>query len=181
MKLFMSVALPCSVMRYLIALQDRLREAQLFKGTYTDHENFHITVIFLGERSPDDVPHLIACMQKIPPTRAPVTLKQWGSHTQQSPHVVWVPIESPGLNALADHLNEALCPTQVGKRPFFAHVTLARIKQLREVSLLDTFLDTIRIEPFCFVPTVLTLKQSCTTADGVFYKDLYSQPLNSNS
>ncbi|MCW2278462.1 RNA 2',3'-cyclic phosphodiesterase [Heliophilum fasciatum] len=132
MRLFFAITLPETVTKALTDLQWRVR-FQLKRGNYTQPDNFHITVAFLGEQ-PDDVPDLL-----IPPLNAlakytspfSLTLDGMGRFGYGNPfRALWMGVqgERTRLNYLQETVS-MICevlgyPTE--ERHYRPHVTLVR-------------------------------------------------------
>jgi 2'-5' RNA ligase len=106
---------------------DAIREhfSPKFEGKWVAPENLHMTWLFLGERdNVDGIIDALAPIRTMPKPR--LTLKGFGTFGRPNPKVLYLRARTtdalPLHNAIVDllHFEE--------KRPFRAHVTLARIK-----------------------------------------------------
>ncbi len=101
-------------------------------------ELMHLTVKFLGDIDPAQVPAMRAALQPIAAGAAPTTL-EWSRlgvfPDPRAPRVLWVgAAASPASEAvisLVTGIEQALVPLgwEAERRPFQLHVTLARIKE----------------------------------------------------
>jgi RNA 2',3'-cyclic 3'-phosphodiesterase len=93
-------------------------------------ESLHLTLKFIGEKSPNTVEQVKRALSAIQATNIEITLRGYGFFpTAKSPRVFWIGIEAgPGLAALAlavDHATAAL-GIHRAERAFSPHLTLAR-------------------------------------------------------
>jgi 2'-5' RNA ligase len=118
---------------------DTIREhfGPKFDGKWVVPENLHMTWLFLGER--DDVDAIIEALAPLRDMPKPrLTLKGFGTCGHPDPKVLYLRARTtdalPLHNAIVDLLHHE------EKRPFRAHVTLARIKtpHVRDLLHADT-------------------------------------------
>jgi 2'-5' RNA ligase len=137
-------------------------------------ENLHLTLAFLGSRSPADAE---AVSERL-------ALVAWPPEALATEGALWLPQPRPrvlavalsgadDLEALRDRLVASLVRAigfEVERRPFLAHVTVGRVMR-------DVRVDTRRELPvplpqLSLHPVALTLFASRATADGVRYEAL---------
>ena len=124
MRLFIGIKTNCEA--HISALQDELKK--LGRGRFTHPDNLHITLKFLGELPPGRVPGLRDAITEA--GGEPFELKIGGARMFNRSGILSSDVlgETDKLTALAERLETAL--EQHGyareKRPFKAHITLAR-------------------------------------------------------
>lgn len=129
MRLFIGLSLPGDAQQATARLA--ARAAELIPGRYALAENYHITLAFLGESQPRDVPRigevLARCAARMPaPLLSPGQPDVFGRMENSI-----LVLRMGSLPAL-EPLNESLCATlrseglPVSDGPFTPHVTLAR-------------------------------------------------------
>jgi 2'-5' RNA ligase len=191
MRLFIAILIPPDVMlqlgRMQAELKSRLPDPAL---RWVTPENFHFTLLFLGEQGEERLPVIEQAMRVAAEGVAPfeVVLNGVGVFPNwRRPSVLWVGA-NPGaepMGKLATSLEHQL----VGKadKPFHAHVTLARIKMERQKSPSATPLPhrlqraVERWQPVPigrFTATHLSLMQSELHPTGARYTELLTVPLN---
>jgi 2'-5' RNA ligase len=114
--------------RRLAGVRDRLPRAR-----WVDLDSVHLTLMFLGEVEPQQVPALAARLAAAFAPFAPLPLRLDGGGTfppGRPARVAWVGVDAPpALFALQHAIERAAC-AELGlpaeERPYTAHVTLAR-------------------------------------------------------
>jgi 2'-5' RNA ligase len=133
MRLFVAIELPDAVRKHLLRLQDLLRP--IIPARWTQTEQLHLTLKFLGETPDEDLPRLIEAMRNVAvdqtiqlqtqavvyfPTRGPL-------------RIVAVAMEDVGgfCAALQQRIDQACHDVgfRLDNRRFAPHITLARVKQ----------------------------------------------------
>lgn len=126
------------------ALQDALRRTQAIlrtshggsAGRYVSPENIHLTLKFLGDVDSSLLPAVYQSVAAVAARHEPFSLSLAGLGcfpNVKRPRVIWAGVATPGpqLTAMATDLDSAL--NRLGfareRRPFQAHLTLARIKR----------------------------------------------------
>jgi 2'-5' RNA ligase len=138
MRLFVAVELAEDVRRAAEqaarALQRQLDTA--LRARWVSSENMHLTVRFIGHVPDDRAPFVLDALR--PPLRVdPFDVALGGAGAFPShgpPRVVWIGLKDglPSLTAIHEELNARLRPLGFAPedRPFSAHLTLARVKDV---------------------------------------------------
>lgn len=131
---FIAADLPASVREALGELQGAMRGSGL-QARWTRPQGIHVTLKFLGNVQPEQIPAIRAAMEEAAQGFGPMEARvgDVGAFpNEHRPRVVWVGLEEPtgGLVALHRRLEAALKPLgfEPEGRPFRPHLTLARIK-----------------------------------------------------
>jgi RNA 2',3'-cyclic 3'-phosphodiesterase len=150
---------------------------------WTTLENQHVTLKFLGSTPADVLSEVVGAMTTAARAYSPskVRLGELGGFpSSRRARVLWVGIDDPSdlLRSLAAALDRAMEPLgyRIEKRPFTAHLTLAR---LRTPARLDGILPTLephRAKPWS-VETV-ELFRSRLSPKGAVYEMVHAEPLS---
>lgn len=185
MRLFIAILIPPDLIQRLGKLQTQLK-AQLPDPAmrWVAPENFHFTLLFLGEQPEERLPVIEQAMRTAASQVSPfeVVMEGLGVFPNwRRPAVLWVGASAGAepMGRVAATLEQAL----VGKadKPFHAHVTLARIKMERQKSppttpLPDRLQKAVdRLQPATFgqfTATHLSLMQSELHPSGSRYTEL---------
>ena len=147
MRLFYGLSLPDDVRRETARLA--LAAENAFPGRYALPENHHLTLAFLGEVAPEQLPQAVSvlerCAAAFPAPR--ITLDGFSYFNKPSNAILILKASSsPALEPLNAALKDALAenglPFDPG--PFSPHVTLARRACLGEEPLFPDFPSPIR-------------------------------------
>lgn len=188
MRLFIAVPVSPEVKKDVGSMIEVLRRGGAdFK--WVNPENVHLSVAFLGETAPENVPALEEALSRAAKGRKPFALSFQGLDAFNSldyPRVLWVPVRE-GLEALED-LARALrgdlekagfLPEDERRRDFRAHLTLGRMRSPRNISGLQ---EIIKKGPlagaFRCRADRLALFESRLTAAGPVYAALRERPFS---
>ncbi len=145
-----------------------------FHAKWVEHENFHITLFFLGEISEEQMKQTAELLKNISFDHFPLMINRLGYFEKYSkPTSVWLGLKkSDPLQQLYSEMKtelEAICNRSFGKK-FIPHLTLGRIKRTP-----DDWKDkikTIIVKKVMLGDIVLSLKSSTLTETGPIYKGL---------
>ena len=88
--------------------------------------------------------------------------------------ILWADVEDDGsIKKLHDFINQKLGAFFGEDRRFHNHVTLARVKRIRELQKLQDFLEKLLVRPLVFSVKEYILKRSELTPQGPVYEDVY--------
>ncbi|MFP3980960.1 MAG: RNA 2',3'-cyclic phosphodiesterase [Desulfobacterales bacterium] len=176
---FIAVALPAHVTEALGALQKKLRDFGI-RMKYTDPENIHLTLKFLGDIRASDVEAINAQLSAAAAGFSPMTLSAAGLGAFPSirrPRVLWTGVagQSQMLEALQQEVENAMAAIGFEKenRRFSGHFTLGRFKGKADA---DRLAEAIRqFGDFAtdeFVADAVHLFESTLTPKGPIYRVL---------
>ncbi|MCP3682514.1 MAG: RNA 2',3'-cyclic phosphodiesterase [bacterium] len=164
MRTFIAIDLPQDVKDELKKAQETLSDVRLVK-------NFHLTLKFLGEITPEKVECVKNVLTKIEFKSFKVSLSNIGVFpNMKKPRVIWVGLKPENeLIQLQKQIDEAL-KDEFEKDSFSPHLTLARVKFNKgEFSL------NAKITEIPFEISEFKLKKSTLTREGPIYEDLCTQ------
>jgi 2'-5' RNA ligase len=186
-RLFVAVELPSPVLQTLERIQHDLQRHVPQGMRWTRPEGIHLTLKFLGETPRERVPAindaLAASVRGIAPHE--LSLGAMGTFgSRGAPRVLWVDLEgdTDTLETLQRRTDRALdvigFPAE--KRPFAAHLTLARVREesAREVAEpLAQAVRSVSVPPATIPVGDVSLMLSKLGPGGAVYSRLESWPL----
>lgn len=179
-RLFLAISLPEAVISKLEEIQHSLRKAAgRAQVRWTNREQLHLTMKFLGNVPVEQCPALLSAVSEtcasFPLFRLTAGCVGFFPNAQK-PRVVWVGVEdSEGLlPKLHAELEEAVAPfsPEEPENRFQAHVTLARVKQMRreEAEKFAQSATSSNSESFgCWTASHLDLIRSHLSSQGANY------------
>ncbi|HLD89061.1 MAG TPA: RNA 2',3'-cyclic phosphodiesterase [Candidatus Nanoarchaeia archaeon] len=180
MRLFIAVEIPEEHKGYLRELQKKIKcdEAMM-----TFVRDFHLTLKFLGEvdeKKIDEIKGLIDCAD-FKRFEAFVDDKIGFFPSEKNPRVIWLNIEPEEKFAeLKEIIDNKLEKLFVKDKNFKAHITLARIKFVKEKELFQKKIDEIKknmLEKKHFAVDSFKLKRSVISRKGPEYEDVFVKKL----
>jgi RNA 2',3'-cyclic 3'-phosphodiesterase len=172
---FVAVKIPSEVARAAYEGSASLREIGGVR--WVPAENFHVTLKFLGPMTASQCEALTPALRQIAAAAAPFALALGGLGAfprLESPRVVWLGIVV-GREALADlatQMEEAAAEAGFAPegKPYRAHVTLGRVKNVRETRSLSAALRAPQSAVYGpFTASSLALMDSERTPQGSRY------------
>jgi len=188
MRLFVAALIPEAVRAALHEAREQLQRAAPDRALrWVAPENYHITLLFLGEQDEARIPTVVQAMEAARAGIAPFTVRVQGLGVFPNwnrPNVLWAGVSEGGtpLTQIATALERALLDAPSGK-PFHPHITLARFKTpCRDADGLKKRLydATQRLAPADFGRyelQAISLMQSTLTPDGSVYTELHTVKL----
>lgn len=132
---FIAIELPPDFKRGLRELRDRLNQPRQDFLKWVDPDTIHLTLKFLGNIPPQSVGAITQAMRRAAGVQPPFSLHAAATGAFPNPErvqVAWVGLEGDlkALGSLQQRLEAALAPLGFPreKRPFTAHLTLARVR-----------------------------------------------------
>jgi 2'-5' RNA ligase len=183
LRLFVAVDVPPRAKDRIVSAIAPWRE-RLPGGRWVPPENWHITVKFLGRTWPRLVDWVHEGCRRAAAEIRPFRLRLDGLGVfpgRNRARVLWVGLDDPdrSLHALAGAVEDRLAgefPTE--KRPFSAHLTVARFQPPVVVGPQVGELESTRVEADAFRVARLTLYRSHLSPRGARYEPLERFPLS---
>jgi RNA 2',3'-cyclic 3'-phosphodiesterase len=176
---FIAFELPAHLVQLAAELQERLKGHGLRLRWVRPH-NIHLTLKFLGEVAPSRMEAVAAGMQTAARGMPPLALTVEGMGifpTPGRPRVLWIGLggQAELLQQLHARLEAQLAPLGIKRerRPFKAHLTLARINHILSGGpLLQAIQEEGRFTPGVFQASELVLFKSDLRPQGAVYTPL---------
>jgi 2'-5' RNA ligase len=177
MRLFLAIELPCEIRDSCSGIISRLASSGADLRT-VDPGNLHITLKFLGEVHEDVVKEISQKCSMVSHSHSPFNLEissvgYFGS--VRFPKTVWLGIGTgrQEISGLMDDLNSHLNHIRDEPRASSPHLTLARVRSVRNTSRLVETIDAIRhVKLGEFHVKEIVLKRSVLNQGGPEYSDL---------
>jgi RNA 2',3'-cyclic 3'-phosphodiesterase len=172
MRAFLSCTIPQKVSSYLDQLTTRLGNAKL-----TIPRQFDLTIKFLGEIPDSLLPEIQKTLSQIRFSPIEAHIGPIGVFSERIVRTVWVKVEpSDPLVALHTLVDEALLPLFPKDDRFTPHITLARVRGLKDRKAFLQSLSSIHVEPLSFRIDRLIFVQSSLTLEGAIHNPLFEIP-----
>ncbi|MER3601286.1 MAG: RNA 2',3'-cyclic phosphodiesterase [Nitrososphaerota archaeon] len=162
----------------LTELYRRLGEVGQLK--FVKKEQLHFTIKFFGDIPPATIETIRGLLSGLSIARFSITLKGIGTFpTPLRPRVIWIGVDEEGRTPLMD-LAKRVGSLLAGKvpfdpKPFEPHLTVARVKSLKDRARFESTLADFRTTKFGSVDVKeIKLKESVLTSQGPIYHDLFS-------
>ena len=178
-------------MRVFVALdisqkaKDEIRKIQYqlpeFSGKKTEAENLHLTLKFLGEVFNEDIGEVKKRLREIRFNKFETEINHLGFFDNQKSKsykrelIVWLHLAN--CEDLQGKVDKALSGLFEGEKRFMSHLTIARVKNVKNKKEFLYKLEKIKINKIKFNINDFRLKKSVLTKKGSVYENLEIYPL----
>ncbi|MCL2813878.1 MAG: RNA 2',3'-cyclic phosphodiesterase [Oscillospiraceae bacterium] len=142
--------------------------ARMPRGSFTEKENFHVTLAFVGEVKPEKIGDLKKAAEntviKLNPPSIKIKIEGLGTFARPGDELLWAGVKTEPENILGE-INKAITGELAGfgirltgNDKFHPHVTLARKAEFYEDS--KTALAKMKFAPIEFSADSITLMES---------------------
>ena len=172
MRCFIAIDLEVEIKKEIKVIQEKLRKKVLFTGKFTETENLHLTLKFLGEINEEKVEKVKKILNKIKFNDFEVSLGDIGIFSAKSPRIIWIKLSGAGLWDLQKKIDDSLKELFPVEERFMSHVTIARIKKLGDRKEFLDYLKSIKSKNLSFRVKEFSLKKSELFPEGPRYEDI---------
>ena len=173
--MFVAIDLPDNLKKTITETISDLKKLNLIEGNFVGRENLHLTLKFLGEvpdKAAEKVSAVLTEVTKLT-RKFPIELKGLGHFDER---VLWIGSpENKDIVKMANNIDEKLSKLGFAKetRPFAIHLTLCRIKTIKNGKRFAELLETSKEKSFgSFVADKITLMKSTLGEEGAVYSKL---------
>ena len=167
MRTFISINIPEEIKKEIKKIQDSLPE---FFGKKTELENLHLTLKFLGETEEKRIEEIKEKLRKIKIEKFKTEIDEIGIFSPNFIRIVWLHMKD--CDNLQKQIDAALKNLFEPEKRFMSHLTIARIKKLKDKEGFLQDLKKIKIEKIKFKVDNFCLMKSELTAEGPKYSVL---------
>jgi 2'-5' RNA ligase len=167
MRSFISVDIPEKVKREIVKIQRNLPE---FSGKKTDTENLHLTLKFLGEVDEEKIGKIKERLGSVKPEKFETEIDEIGVFSERFIRIVWLHMKN--CDNLQKQVDEKLRGLFEEERRFMSHLTIARVKNIKNKREFLEEIKKIKIPKIKFVVDRFYLMKSELTAEGPRYSVL---------
>jgi 2'-5' RNA ligase len=163
LRLFFATDVPEQIVERVRALQDQLYDESAYRLSFVHPQKLHITLAFLGDQPDQKVPELCSLLRFLGKETYPLKVRIGTIHTvTRASYTVWLEVFSQDIDQLAHTIREQLGDSAAIGRHFRAHCTIAYIKQVKSLDLLNERIAAINCTYHAFDCLIdrISLKQS---------------------
>ncbi len=171
---FIALPLPTEIKKEIVRVQQELKKEDLFKGKYTHPQNIHLTLKFLGEISDEELINVKERLQKINFSPFEIQLSDPGVFSRRHIRIIWMHLL--GATEIQSKIDCTLSTLYEKEKRFMSHITLARVKRVKNKNQLLTFIDRIQYAAISASVNQVYLMKSTLSPDGPIYHVLETYP-----
>lgn len=164
---FISVDLPENLKQEVVKIQNMLPE---FIGKKTESENIHLTLKFLGEVDDSKLDEVKKKLSEIKFQKFGAEIDSLGVFNIEFIRIIWLHLTN--CNKLQEEIDDRLKNLFKKEGRFMGHVTIARVKNIKNKKEFLEKLGKIKIRKIKFIVENFKLKKSTLTKTKPIYEDL---------
>ena len=172
---FIALDLPREIIKEVERVQHEIEKKNIFYGKFTESENLHLTLKFLGEISHNKVDDVKEKLKEIEHEGFKAKLNGIGVFSPKFVKIVWMKILGKGVFSLQEEIDNKM--NEIGfekENRFMSHLTIARVKNVKDKKMFLQELDKIKSREIGFDVNGFYLIKSVLKADGPEYEVLES-------
>lgn len=168
---FIAIDLSRETINEIKRIQKILKNANLFSGKYTEPENLHLTLKFLGEISQEKVEKVRKKLAEIKFSKFYCEIGEVGVFNKSFIKIIWIKLNGKGVFELQKQIDGILKDIFPIEARFMSHITIARVKKTNKKEFLE-YLKSIKPSKISFKVSKFFLKKSELKEDGPIYSDI---------
>ena len=164
MRTFISIEFPEEIKEEIVKIQNQLPE---FKGKKTEFENLHLTLKFLGEVDEGKIELIRKKLKEIKFRKFESEINSIGMFSDR---IIWLGIKN--CDELQKEIDERLEGLFEKEKRFMGHLTIARVKFVRDKKKFREDVKKIKVPEIKFVVKNFNLKKSVLTEEKPIYENI---------
>lgn len=168
---FISLDIDKGVREEITKIQQDIASKDLFRGKFTEKDNIHLTLKFLGEIDEDMKDVVKNRLEKIRFNRFSSRIKKAGVFSKKDIRIIWLALDDEEVLRLQKEVDLALRKQFPQERRFMGHITIARVKQVYDRIQLLECVNNINPDIAIDVKE-FSLKESILMDNGPRYEDI---------
>jgi len=177
LRCFIALELSRETIEEIEEIQKLIKKKNLFYGKFTEPENLHLTLKFLGELDEDKIEEVKKKLRGIKFNDFEVSLGEAGTFINRYNSLLWVKLNGKGIWDLQELLDEKLKDIFSKEERFMSHITIARMKKIPSKNLLLEYVKSMKIKKIKFQVRDFILKKSELKSDGPVYTNIETYEL----
>jgi len=171
LRTFISIDFPSEIIREIARIQSII-DKQNFTGKLTELENLHITLKFLGEVDQKTLEKVKFSLRGIKFPILNLKLSQVGTFNYKGkPRIAWIKVTG-NIFELQKKIDESLSDMFPKEDRFMSHLTIARIKYVKNKKDFIEYVSKIKNKQIKFTVNNFKLKSSELKPEGPVYTTL---------
>jgi len=184
MRCFIAINIPEHIRSQIFHVFENFKQQGVCYGNFTKKENLHLTLKFLGNIPQDKIELVKNTLNKIDFRQFPVETGKIGFFPNKKyVKIIWVELVASDFDFIIKKINSELQNSELDflgksqKMPFVPHLTVARIKGVKNKKLFLDKINNINIKKMFFVVDTIYLVKSILKPSGPQYKIIANFPM----
>jgi 2'-5' RNA ligase len=169
---FIAIDLPREIVNEIERIQNELKKKNNFTGKFVEGENLHLTLKFLGEVDEKQINEVKKKLEKVKPNKFMAYLGELGVFSSNFIRIIWVHVLGKQILELQKEIDESLKELFEPEKRFMSHLTIARVKDVKDRKIFLDELKKIKTQNIGFEVREFYLMKSELKPDGPVYSVL---------
>lgn len=166
---FIALELPREAINKIEEMQNLIKKKKFFFGKFTESENLHLTLKFLGEIEEEKVEEIKKKLSKIKFKEFEASLGELGVFINRYNSILWIKLNGQGIWDLQKQIDKNLEGLFEKENRFMGHITIARMKKILNKKEFLKYVKNIKFEKIKFHIGNFFLKASELKPNGPVY------------
>jgi len=177
MRSFISMDIPEKLKKDIRKIQNELEKKNLFQGKFTESENLHLTLKFLGEIEDRERKEIENRLELLELKKFKTKFGKIGVFSERFIKIIWIELVGKKVFELQNKIDEKLEGLFQKEQRFMSHLTIARVKKVKDKNLLLKCLNEMTVPEKEFSVSEIKLKKSTLREKGPVYEDILVKKL----
>ena len=164
MRVFISIDIPKRIQGQILKVQEKLPE---FRGKLVEPENLHLTLKFFGEIDKEKISLIRQKLKQVKFNKLSLKIDSIGVFSGNFIRIVWLHVG--GCEELQGKIDNCLKDLFEKEKRFMSHLTIARVKTVKNKDLFIKRLREIPLQDIFFDTGSFSLKESFLDSNGPVY------------
>ncbi|MEK6886360.1 MAG: RNA 2',3'-cyclic phosphodiesterase [Nanoarchaeota archaeon] len=173
---FIALDLPKEIIDELKKIQNELNKQNLFIGKFTEEENVHLTLKFLGSVQKDTITKIKDRLKGVKLASFEASSDELGIFSEEFIRIIWVKLNGNEVFDLQEQIDSKLVDFFPKEERFMSHITIARVKSIKDKQPLYDALRKIKLNVKGKI-TSFSLIESKLMPSGPIYEVIQTYPL----
>jgi 2'-5' RNA ligase len=173
LRCFIALELSREAIDYIEGLNLLIKKKNLFTGKFTEPENLHLTLKFLGEIEEEKIEQVKKKLSEIKSGQFEASLGEVGVFINKFNSILWIKLQGKEIWNLQEQIDKKLGDLEfTPEERFMSHISIARMKKIHDKNEFLDYVKNIKTKKIKFKVKEFILKKSELKPEGPAYENI---------